>query len=52
LTSGLLPRGALSPKMAVQEIVDNLGIRFDPDIINAFMRVWRRKELDSASGES
>jgi len=51
LTSGLLPRGELSPKMAVQEIVDNLGIRFDPDVINAFMRVWRRKELDSASGE-
>jgi diguanylate cyclase (GGDEF)-like protein len=52
LTSGLLPRGALSPKMAVQEIVDNLGIRFDPDVINTFMRVWRRKELDSTSGES
>ncbi len=52
MTSELSPRGVLSPKMAVQEIVNDLGLRFDPDVINAFMRLWRRKELHSASGES
>ena len=29
-----------------------LYITFDPNVVNAFLRVWRRKELDLAPGVS
>jgi response regulator RpfG family c-di-GMP phosphodiesterase len=40
----------LTPKQAIQKIGDESGIRFDPDVVNAFLRVWRRKELEVAPG--
>lgn len=52
LTSGLLSKEkvVLTPKQAIQKIGDESGIRFDPDVVNAFLRVWRRKELEVAPG--
>lgn len=48
MVSGLSPEGALTLKAAMQRITDDSGLRFDPDVINAFLRVWRRKELHLA----
>jgi HD-GYP domain-containing protein (c-di-GMP phosphodiesterase class II) len=52
MTSGLSPQGTLTPNLALQKIADYSGSRFDPDVVNAFLRVWRRKELYSALNES
>jgi diguanylate cyclase (GGDEF)-like protein len=52
MTSGLSPQGTLDPMLAVQKIADDSGIRFDPNVVNAFSRAWRRKELYSVSSES
>jgi HD-GYP domain-containing protein (c-di-GMP phosphodiesterase class II) len=48
MTSGRSPRGTLAPMLAMQKIADDSGKRFDPNVVNAFTRAWRRKELDSA----
>jgi response regulator RpfG family c-di-GMP phosphodiesterase len=45
MVSGLSSEGMLALKAALQRITDDSGLRFDPDVINAFLRVWRRKEL-------
>jgi len=42
MTSGLSQQGKLIPKQAVQKIVDDSGLRFDPDVVNAFLQTWRR----------
>jgi response regulator RpfG family c-di-GMP phosphodiesterase len=49
MTSGPSPQGTLAPKLAVQKIADDSGHRFDPDLVSAFLRVWRMKKLDLAS---
>ena len=45
MTSGLSPCMTLASNQAVQEIVDGSGKCFDPDVVNAFLRTWKRKEL-------
>jgi len=45
MTSGRMSREALAPEVAVQKLVSESGQRFDPDVVNAFLRVWRKKEF-------
>ena len=45
MTSGLSPLVTLAPNLAVKKILSDSGICFDPDVVNAFLRTWRRKEL-------
>ena len=52
MTSGLSPRETLAPGIAVQKLIAESGQRFDPDVVNAFIRLWRRKELQIVSDES
>jgi len=45
MTSGRLSREALAPEVAVQKLITESGQRFDPDVVNTFLRVWRKKEF-------
>jgi HD-GYP domain-containing protein (c-di-GMP phosphodiesterase class II) len=45
LSSGVSPLGTLDPDLAVQKIVDDSGIRFDPDVVNAFLLAWESKDI-------
>jgi diguanylate cyclase (GGDEF)-like protein len=45
MTSGRLSREALAPEVAAQKLVAESGQRFDPDVVNAFLRVWKKKEF-------
>jgi len=49
LVSGLSPLGKLHPRQAVQKIVEESGQRFEPDVVNAFLRAFRRGELKTTS---
>jgi response regulator RpfG family c-di-GMP phosphodiesterase len=49
MTSGLWPRGTLAPRTAVQKLVAESGKRFDPDVVSALVRAWRRAEFYVAS---
>ncbi len=44
--------GALEPKVAVRNIVADSGKRFDPDVVSAFIRVWRKKKLHTVLKKS
>ncbi|MBI4304529.1 MAG: response regulator [Chloroflexi bacterium] len=50
MVSGLLPRGTLAPGMALKKLVAER--RFDPDVVNAFIRILRRRELNIAVNKS
>jgi diguanylate cyclase (GGDEF)-like protein len=45
MTSGRMSEEALAPEVAVQKLVSESGQRFDPDIVNAFLRVWKKKDF-------
>ncbi len=45
MTSGLSPLGKLSPRVAAQKIAEDSGQRLEPDVVNAFLRAWRRGEF-------
>ncbi len=47
LVSGLSPLGKLSSEAAAKEIAAQSGHRFQPDVVCAFLRAWRRGELHS-----
>jgi len=49
LASGLSPAGKLHPRVAAQKIVEESGQRFESDVVNAFLRVFRRGEFKIAS---
>jgi response regulator RpfG family c-di-GMP phosphodiesterase len=49
ITSGQPPHKRLAPRLAVQNIVDDSGMCFDPHVVGAFLMAWKRKELDLAS---
>jgi response regulator RpfG family c-di-GMP phosphodiesterase len=51
MTSSLSPQGKSAPKQAVEKIMEDSGRRFDPDVVNAFLSVWKRKELHPALSE-
>jgi len=52
MTSGQSPQGKLTPKMAMQKIVEDSGLRFDPHVVSAFLMAWKKKELNPVSSES
>ena len=45
MTSGRLSREPLAPEVAAQKLVSEAGQRFDPDVVNVFLRVWNKKEF-------
>ena len=52
MTSGQSPQGKLTPKLAMKKIVEGSGLCFDPHIVNAFLTVWKKKELHPATAET
>jgi diguanylate cyclase (GGDEF)-like protein len=48
LSSAQPPQGKLAPKQAVQKIMEDSGRSFDPHIVDAFVTLWKRKELELA----
>jgi HD-GYP domain-containing protein (c-di-GMP phosphodiesterase class II) len=52
MTSGRASQEALTPEIAVQKLVAESGQRLDPDVVSAFLRVWRKKEYQFASNWS
>ena len=52
MTSGRSPQGKLTPKLAMQKIVEDSGLRFDPHVVGAFLMVFKRKELNTVPSES
>lgn len=52
MASGRTPEGKLTPKSAMQKIVEDSGLRFDPDVVSAFLLLWKRKELESGLSEN
>ncbi len=48
MTSGRSPQGKLSQKHAMEKIVEDSGLRFDPHVVSAFLMLWKRKGLESA----
>jgi diguanylate cyclase (GGDEF)-like protein len=51
LISGRSPMGKLSVKQAVEKIVAESGLSFDPHVVNVFLILWKRKELELACGD-
>jgi diguanylate cyclase (GGDEF)-like protein len=52
LISGHSPLGKLSIKQAVERIAAESGQGLDPHVVNAFLILWKRKELELVSGET
>ncbi|KJS78757.1 MAG: hypothetical protein JL56_00720 [Desulfotomaculum sp. BICA1-6] len=49
MTSDRVYRGAMSGEEAVEELVANKGKQFDPEVVDAFLRVWNAEK--QISGE-
>ncbi|UCB42531.1 MAG: response regulator [Dehalococcoidales bacterium] len=45
MTTGRSSQETVAPEIAVQKLVAESGKRFDPDVVNAFLRAWRKKEF-------
>jgi response regulator RpfG family c-di-GMP phosphodiesterase len=43
MTSGRFPQATLEPEQAIQRFIADAGQHFDPGIVSAFLRVWKRK---------
>jgi diguanylate cyclase (GGDEF)-like protein len=43
---------ARNADQAVRQIVNNAGLRFDPDVVNAFVRVWRTRQFEAVPDET
>jgi HD-GYP domain-containing protein (c-di-GMP phosphodiesterase class II) len=52
MTSARSPQGKLAPKLAVEKIVADSGLRFDPHVVSAFLMLWKRNELNTVLSES
>ncbi len=37
---------------AVQQVINGSGLRFDPDVVGAFLRAWRMKKFEAVPGEA
>jgi response regulator RpfG family c-di-GMP phosphodiesterase len=48
MTSARSPQGKISPKLAVQKIVAESGLCFDPHVVSALLMLWKRNELTPA----
>jgi response regulator RpfG family c-di-GMP phosphodiesterase len=46
LTSGRLTSDKLPPDLAVQKIVDQSGLVFNPNVVRAFLTVWKKGALN------
>jgi HD-GYP domain-containing protein (c-di-GMP phosphodiesterase class II) len=51
MTSDISPHGALAPSVAVENLAAD-SKQFDPEVVDAFLRAWERKEISVVSGES
>jgi len=52
LVSGLSPLGKLHSRQAAQKILEESGQSFEPDVVNAFLRAFRRGELKTTPAAS
>ena len=52
IMSGRSPQGGLAPRSAVQKIVNDSGMRFDPHVVSAFLMIWKKRELDLKTNKS
>jgi diguanylate cyclase (GGDEF)-like protein len=50
MTSGMYGQ-TLEPEAAAKQLAADSGRRFDPEVVSAFLQVWRRKGLQMASGK-
>jgi diguanylate cyclase (GGDEF)-like protein len=46
LTSNRSTQGKLAPRLAIEQIVADSGLRFDPHVISALLMLWKRNELN------
>ncbi|WP_238456564.1 HD-GYP domain-containing protein [Desulfotruncus arcticus] len=44
MTSDRLYRKAMSEEQAVQELIDNQGTQFDPQVVEAFIKAWKKEK--------
>ena len=49
MLSGRFAYAKLSPKLAVQRIVNDSGTYFDPHVVKAFLKKWKRREIRPTS---
>jgi response regulator RpfG family c-di-GMP phosphodiesterase len=47
LTSARSPQGKMAPELAVQQIVAESGLSFDPHIVSALLMLWKKNEIGS-----
>jgi HD-GYP domain-containing protein (c-di-GMP phosphodiesterase class II) len=52
MTSDRSREGKLSPKLAMEKIVEDSGSRFDPNVVNTLLLLWKRNELELAIHEN
>ncbi|HEY40935.1 MAG TPA: response regulator [Dehalococcoidia bacterium] len=45
MTAGRASQEATAPEVAAQKLVAESGRCFDPDVVNAFLRVWKKNEF-------
>jgi response regulator RpfG family c-di-GMP phosphodiesterase len=52
MTSGRFPQATLEPEQAIQRLIADAGQHFDPGVVGAFLRVWKRKAFQIDYGGS
>jgi HD-GYP domain-containing protein (c-di-GMP phosphodiesterase class II) len=52
LTSEPSPHVKITPETAMQKIVENAGLCFDPRVVNAFLMLWKRNEMKLVPAEN
>lgn len=52
MTSGRFPQATLEPEEAIQRLIADAGQHFDPGVVGAFLRVWKRKAFQIDYGGS
>jgi response regulator RpfG family c-di-GMP phosphodiesterase len=52
MTSGRFPQATLEPEQAIQRLIADAGQHFDPGVVSAFLRVWKRKAFQIDYGGS
>jgi len=45
MTSGWLHQVKVEPEEAIQKLIADAGQHFDPGVVSAFLKVWKRKEF-------
>lgn len=52
MTSDRSGENKISPELAMEKIIEDSGSRFDPDVVNTFLLLWKRNELELAAHEN